>query len=107
MLNTAQENKPPTTTVKPQFDFQDYFKKSRKGFYKPVILFDSIHWKMTELRGRMEPEFYFGFSWDQSFTSPCHFNTLGRKKTSLTNIQRLALLWVSLQLVVVNRHFSL
>lgn len=83
-------------------------KRQGRIFSKPLILFDSFNLKMFEPGGRMEREQYFSFTCDQSFSPPCCFNTVGRQKSlHLTDIQRLALLWVSLKFVVVNCHFSL
>lgn len=63
MLNTTQKSKPAAATVKPQFNYQDYFKKAGKDFFlKPLIIFDSFHLRMTELTVRMETEFYSSFS---------------------------------------------
>lgn len=88
--------------------FKTTSKRQRRMFFKPLILFDRFNLKMFELGGRMETEQHSSFTCDQSFTLPWCFNTVGKQKPlHLTDIQRLALLWVSLKFVVVNCHFSL
>lgn len=73
---------------------------------------DSVNFKSMRIKKQQWKKFYFGFSSDFSITlfTACQTWQPYEQRTKavhLTNVQGLALLWIGLQFVVVNCHFSL